>query len=1228
MKRMRCAQLVLIPVLLLTFLGLAFVSARAEGSRNLTDNGGFRPYLQYSGNGTTTAGILRDNVIKVYVNEGETLYLGSSAIGIGVGDILWTAPDGATGQCSDQGAGVGRILNRAQEVAGAAPLAAGGYTPCTLTVGAGQAGIWLVTFTAPLVGGSLPTPIEADAEWTQQNDVAAVAAWDITVVGTDSAEKRGRVYASYLPMTARLDRPVFSEIYVLTRDGYQYRWNLNGLEPTTFILFSNKKGFKLAATDEPSYESVALEGGENNNLLPAQYELNAPDDPDIGTDVTYKLFFNIPSPDLPLTATRPTTVTWLLRPPTPPIDVNNLTFTPAAPGPGGTFAFDSNSEGRYQLFVDTNNDGSFGFENDVVFSGDAVAGANSVVWDGLDPDGNPVDINVCYQVLARGIAGEIHFPVYDAEKNLNGMIIERINGTNAGDFTVYYNDVPIGGAQALLGESSQNGAHSWGIVPGGDPAGFGNQRGIDTWAYAIGDNTDSTEACEQANLVATKRDSLLTDADGNGLASPGDTLQYEIIIQNSGAAAANNVVLNDTPDVNTALVVGSVTTDQGTVTSGNGAGDTNVRIEIGTIPGNGSVTVRFDVTINSPLPSGVTQVENQGFISSTDLPITPTDDPDTPEPEDPTVTPVVTAPILDAFKRDVLAIDQDGDGNVSPGDRLEYELTIANTGNTEATNVVLDDTPGLYTSLVVGSVQTSQGTIELGNNSGDSAVRVNIGSIPAGTSVTIVFRVDIDNPLPPSITQVENQGIVSSSELPTVPSDDPDTPAVDDPTITPVRAAPLIDVFKADSLLIDADGDGFASPGDTLVYDITVLNNGNTSATDVIFTDTPDANTTLVSGSVRSDQGTITSGNNAGDLSVGITIGEIPSGGVVNLSFRVTINNPLPVSVTQVENQGIVSGGNFPNTPSDDPDTPVVDDPTVTPVVAAPILVATKRDSLLVDVNGDGVAGPGDTLTYQIVLLNNGNQQAENVIFTDTPDANTALVAGEVQTDQGTVTQGNNGGDTAITIEIGTVPPGAIVNISFQVTIDDPLPAGVTEVANQGIFNTPTVTVPVPTDDPDTPEPNDPTVTPVGESRLAIVKSSAPPSGTIVRPGDSITYRVSVTNTGIVTVSGVVISDTIPVGTTYVPDSATPAPTSAADPLVWTIPTLGVGQSVTVSFAVQVNSEPGVTTIRNIAVVDSNQTPPTPSNETEHPVRQPTSLDPTEEPSNGNLQQVYLPLIN
>ena len=69
---------------------------------------------------------------------------------------------------------------------------------------------------------------------------------------------------------------------------------------------------------------------------------------------------------------------------------------------------------------------------------------------------------------------------------------------------------------------------------------------------------------------------------------------------------------------------------------------------------------------------------------------------------------------------------------------------------------------------------------------------------------------------------------------------------------SPEPAAPLvpnITATKVDSFP-DLDGDGKAAPGETITYDVNI-NNGGTDATGVNFSDTIDANTTLVGGSLK-----------------------------------------------------------------------------------------------------------------------------------------------------------------------------------------------------------------------------------------------------------------------------------------------------------------------------------------------------------------------------------------
>jgi uncharacterized repeat protein (TIGR01451 family) len=128
----------------------------------------------------------------------------------------------------------------------------------------------------------------------------------------------------------------------------------------------------------------------------------------------------------------------------------------------------------------------------------------------------------------------------------------------------------------------------------------------------------------------------------------------------------------------------------------------------------------------------------------------------------------------------------------------------------------------------------------------------------------------------------------------------------------------------------------------------------------------------------------------------------------------------------------------------------------------------------------------------------------------------------------------------------------------------------------------------------------------VGSPQLQLLKRSAPGTGATVKAGDLITYTITVSNTGNAAANNVRISDPVPTETTYVAGSAAPALESGPSPLVWNVGTLNPGQARTVTFVVRVNSG-GASNILNTAGADSDETPPTPSNEVLNP-RTPTAV--------------------
>jgi uncharacterized repeat protein (TIGR01451 family) len=146
--------------------------------------------------------------------------------------------------------------------------------------------------------------------------------------------------------------------------------------------------------------------------------------------------------------------------------------------------------------------------------------------------------------------------------------------------------------------------------------------------------------------------------------------------------------------------------------------------------------------------------------------------------------------------------DLDGSDSLTPGDRLTYTIVVDNQGPTGALNVVLEDTPDVNTSLVVGSVTTSQGSVTLGNTVGDTRLLVNIGSMPSSSTATITFEVQINDPLPDEVTQIINQGNVGGDNFSSVLTNDPSTDASGDPTIDTIARQAAIPTLSQGSTML------------------------------------------------------------------------------------------------------------------------------------------------------------------------------------------------------------------------------------------------------------------------------------------------------------------------------------------------------------------------------------------------------------------------------------------
>jgi uncharacterized repeat protein (TIGR01451 family) len=576
-------------------------------------------------------------------------------------------------------------------------------------------------------------------------------------------------------------------------------------------------------------------------------------------------------------------------------------------------------------------------------------------------------------------------------------------------------------------------------------------------------------------ISATKRDALLTDSNQDGLAGAGDLIGYTVVVCNRGNQA-DRFTFVDTVDSLTTIVAGSPTTTQGVIE----AAASRLSVAIGELPPQECATITWRMLVVTPLPVEVANILNQGAISTASGVSGVTDDPDTAALNDPTITPLGSQPVLTLTKRDSLAEDRDGSGGPSAGDVLQYTLVIANPGGQLARGVLLLDTPGDFLALVAGSVQSSRGQVQQGNQPGDTALRVDVGDLPGGEEARITFRASLAATLPPTLTLVSNQALVSGLNLSPKLSDDPDTPIADDLTETQLPAEPRLVAYKLDGPLVDVDQSGAPSPGDTLAYTITISNQGNQPATGVQLTDRLDPLTQLIVGSVQTSEGTVRTGNTPGDTTVEVALATLAPGATATITLQSALTSTLPPTATQISNQGQVVATNAQATLTDDPTTTTVGDATITPLDGAPTLELTKRDLLFTDADEDGQVSTGDTLLYLVKIVNTGSGSIHDLVVDDLPDLATTLVNGRVQVSQGTVQQGNGSGERRVVVQIGTLVPGATVNIAFRVTVGQPSTPSVSNQATIRFRNGETrTTLTMLSDDPDTATRNDPTLTPV-----------------------------------------------------------------------------------------------------------------------------------------------------
>jgi len=603
------------------------------------------------------------------------------------------------------------------------------------------------------------------------------------------------------------------------------------------------------------------------------------------------------------------------------------------------------------------------------------------------------------------------------------------------------------------------------------------------------------------------------------------------------------------------------------------------------------------------------------------------------------------SPVL-LFEKTVANVTSGADpaSTATPGDTLRYSLRVENFSATAVTNFgIVDELDSL--NAIPGFQAGTLNIVTLPNGADSSNTDVNGGAAGTGLldvrglslaglgdSVLIEFEVQLA-PVIANDTVIYNQSQLIYTGLPIALSDDPNVngasdPNIDgdeDPTQIRIQSAPAFDIDKISSYIT---GDpSVLLAGETLRYTITVQNIGTDNATNVDITDQVPANTSYVAGSTTLNGVAVPdAGAGVSPLVNGILINapQDPTPGVMNagvpnnvatIVFDVVVYPDVPDG-TVISNQAFVSAVDYgiADVPSDDPRTPLVDDPTRDVVGNYPLLFAPKSAALQVDLGSPGIVDPGDVLRYTITVYNNGTVPATAADLTDVVPANTTYVADSTTLNGLPVGQPDGGlfpliagipiSSADLTPPVpaagaGIVNPGQSAVVQFDLQVDAAAVPG-TLIVNQATVYTLEVPTTLTDGDGNPATGPEPTVVVVGDvQQLSIIKEVSVVNGGPALAGAELEYVVTVRNIGAVPAYFVTIMDDLDVPNpgylAYVLGSATmnglPDGVTVAGSLITAdyfneYGTLDPGASVVLRFRAVIN--PNLlegTTITNTALV-------------------------------------------